>query len=104
VTCDRHRLNAVAVPNASIWVLSCGFVEVEVLADRFARQDAGVAVSMVYLVVRRVPELVAWLARDDVGKDIEILVSRHEPAVLRRQSRGLGCNRPIVRLQRVTAA
>jgi hypothetical protein len=50
---------------------------------------------MVYLVLRRVPELVALLALDDVGKDIEILVSRHEPAVLRRQSRGLGCNRPI---------
>jgi putative transposase len=73
------------VPNTSIGALSCGFVEVEVRADRFAGQDAGVAVSLVYLALRRALELVALLARGDVSKDIEILVLRHELAVLRRQ-------------------
>jgi putative transposase len=77
--------STVWVPNTSIGALSCGFVEVEVRADRFAGQDAGVAVSLVYLALRRALELVALLARGDVSKDIEILVLRHEVAVLRRQ-------------------
>jgi len=45
----------------------------------------GVVVSLVYLAVGRVLELFVLLARRDVGKDIEILVLRHELAVLRRQ-------------------
>jgi len=45
----------------------------------------GVVVSLVYLAVRRVLELLVLLARSDAGKDIEILVLRHELAVLRRQ-------------------
>jgi putative transposase len=49
------------------------------------RQDPGVVLSLVYLGVRRVLELVVLLARGDVSKDVEIVVLRHEVAVLRRQ-------------------
>jgi len=45
-----------------------------------------VAVGLVYLVLRRVLDLLVLIARgSDVSKDVEILVLRHEVAVLRRQ-------------------
>ena len=44
------------------------------------------AVWLVYVVVRRVLDLLVLMARGaDVSKDVEILVLRHELAVLRRQ-------------------
>jgi putative transposase len=46
----------------------------------------GVAVRLVYLVLRRVIDLLVLIARgSDVSKDVEILVLRHEVAVLRRR-------------------
>ena len=38
-----------------------------------------------YLLVRRLIELLVLLARSDASKDVEILVLRHEVSVLRRQ-------------------
>ena len=43
------------------------------------------ALSLLYLMLRRVLELLAVMARGDFSKDVEILVLRHEIAVLRRQ-------------------
>lgn len=43
--------------------------------------------TLVYLVVRRLLELAVLLARCDRSKDLEILVLRHEPSVLRRRVR-----------------
>ena len=40
---------------------------------------------LVYLAVSRVLAWLALLARSDASKDLEILVLRHELAVLRRQ-------------------
>jgi hypothetical protein len=49
---------------------------------------AGMAMSLVYLVLRRTLDLLTLLTRSDIGKDVEILVLRHELVVLRRQVNG----------------
>jgi putative transposase len=41
--------------------------------------------SLLYLLMTRLPGWVALLARSNTSKDVEILVLRHEVAVLRRQ-------------------
>jgi putative transposase len=41
--------------------------------------------SLVYLLVRQVLHMLTQLARDDGAKDVELLVLRHQVAVLRRQ-------------------
>ena len=45
---------------------------------------AGVALGLAYLMLIRVLSWLALLARSDTAKDVEILVLRHEVAVLRR--------------------
>jgi hypothetical protein len=41
--------------------------------------------SLVYLLLRQVLQMLTQLARDDGAKDVELLVLRHQVAVLRRQ-------------------
>ena len=43
-------------------------------------------VSLVYLVVCRLLELLVLLPRGDAAKDLEIVVLRHELSILRRQA------------------
>jgi putative transposase len=43
--------------------------------------------SLVYLLLRQVLQMLTQLARDDEAKDVEILVLRHQVAVLHRQVR-----------------
>lgn len=45
----------------------------------------GMSASLVYLLLRQVLQMLAHLARDGGAKDVEILVLRHQVAVLRRQ-------------------
>jgi putative transposase len=42
-------------------------------------------VSLVYLLLRQVLRMLTQLASDDGAKDVELLVLRHQVAVLRRQ-------------------
>jgi putative transposase len=46
-----------------------------------------VLLSLGYLVVRRLFELMVLLSRSPRSKELEILVLRHELSILRRQSR-----------------
>src|SRR5216110_3366298 len=41
--------------------------------------------SLVYLLLRQILQMLTQLARDGGAKDVELLVLRHEVAVLRRQ-------------------
>ena len=41
--------------------------------------------SLVYLLARRLVELVVLRGRSDASKDVELLVLRHQVSVLRRQ-------------------
>ena len=43
------------------------------------------ALSLLYMMLRHMLELLAVMARSDIDKNVEILVLRHEIAVLRRQ-------------------
>jgi putative transposase len=43
------------------------------------------SVALVYLLLRQVLQMLTQLARDDGAKDVELLVLRHQVAVLRRQ-------------------
>src|SRR3954471_10585731 len=43
--------------------------------------------SLVYLLLRQVLQMLTELARDDGAKDVELLILRHQAAVLRRQVR-----------------
>jgi hypothetical protein len=49
------------------------------------QQDRGMALQLLYLTVLRVFGWIALLARSQASKDVEILVLRHQLAVLRRQ-------------------
>jgi hypothetical protein len=44
-----------------------------------------VSASLVYLLLRQVLQMLTQLARDGGSKDVELLVLRHQVAVLRRQ-------------------
>ncbi len=43
------------------------------------------SLSLVYLLLRQILQMLTQLARDGGAKDVELLVSRHQVAVLRRQ-------------------
>jgi putative transposase len=54
-----------------------------------------VSLRLLYLMFRRLAEWLTLLAATSAAKDVEILVLRHENAVLRRANRGHGWIGPI---------
>jgi putative transposase len=55
--------------------------------------------SLVYLLLRQVLQMLTELARADGAKDVELLILRHQVAVLRRQVHRpklepCGCRKP----------
>jgi hypothetical protein len=50
--------------------------------------------SLVYLLLRQVLQLLTQLARDDGAKDVEVLVLRHQVAVLRARYPARGSSPP----------
>jgi putative transposase len=55
--------------------------------------------SLVYLLLRQILQMLTQLARDGGAKDVELLVLRHQVAVLRRQVhrpelQPCGCRKP----------
>ena len=46
---------------------------------------AVMSASLVYLLLRQVLQMLTQLARDDGAKDVELLVLRHQVAMLRRE-------------------
>ena len=60
----------------------CGFVRAA-SGDRL--DDQAMSASLVYLLLRQVLRMLTQLARDGGAKDVELLVLRHEVAVLRRR-------------------
>ena len=53
------------------------------------------AFGLVYMMLVRVLSWLALLARSDAAKDVEILVLRHEVAVLRRRNPRPACQGPV---------
>jgi hypothetical protein len=49
------------------------------------RRSSVMSASLVYLLLRQVLQMLTQLARDGGAKDVELLVLRHQVAVLRRQ-------------------
>ncbi|MCE6996221.1 hypothetical protein LZG04_15655 [Saccharothrix sp. S26] len=54
-------------------------------------------VSLLYKVTRKLLSVPAVLLRGQAAKDAELLVLRHENAVLRRQLAGVGCQNSALR-------
>jgi hypothetical protein len=68
------------VPESRSWVLSCEFA-----TGVARRDDRHMALRLLYLLFCQVLRWLALLARSSAAKDAELLVLRHEVAVLRRQ-------------------
>ncbi len=68
------------MPESRSWVLSCEFA-----TGVAGRGDCHMTLRLLHLLFCQVTQHLALLARSTTAKDAELLVLRHEMAVLRRQ-------------------
>src|SRR6266511_955078 len=84
MTCASGRVfgpgPTLSVPETRSWVLSC-----KSAAESPGRDDRRMTLRLLYLLFCQVLRGLALLARSAATKDAELLVLRHEVAVLRRQ-------------------
>ena len=82
-------------PRTLTWLVACAFAASRATSQSppSLTQSCSPAVTfrLAYLMLARVLSWLALLARSDAAKDVEILVLRHEVAVLRRHH---PCPRP----------
>jgi hypothetical protein len=71
------------VPNTRVSAVSCWFSGSE--SRRVDRRWSGMALTLVYLIFRQLLARLALMIRSDTAKTAEILLLRHENAMLRRQ-------------------
>ena len=69
-----------AVSESASWVLSC-----ELVGEAIGHDDRPMTLRLLYLLLCQVLRWLALLARSSAAKDVELLMLRHEVAVLRRQ-------------------
>jgi len=79
---------AISRRNDGIVERTCGVPELGTgsLTSGDGRTDPGVSLRLLYLVFRQVLGLVLLMGRTSSTKDVELLVLRHEVAVLRREN------------------
>ena len=68
------------MPESRSWVLSCDFV-----GEAMGHDDRRMTLRLLYLLFCQVMRWLALLARSSAAKDAELLMLRHEVAVLRRR-------------------
>jgi hypothetical protein len=73
-------VSGVWVPESRSRVLSCGFV-----GEAIRHDDRRMTLRLLYLLFCQVLRWLVLLARSSAAKDVELLMLRHEVAVLRRQ-------------------
>src|SRR5215217_5866624 len=79
--CDGTAGNLnLSVPESRSWVLSCEFV-----GQPIGPHDRRMTLRLLYLLFCQALRWLALLARSSASKDAELLILRHEVAVLRRQ-------------------
>jgi hypothetical protein len=66
----------------TVGVVTCAVL---LRSGRWGWESRGVLLTLVYMITRFVLAVVTMLVRREVSKDVELLVLRHENAVLRRQ-------------------
>lgn len=80
---DHGSVSPVGFKNSFGWNATA--VEAAVTSESPVRWRPPLLLSAVYLAACRVLGLVVFLGRGDREKELEILVLRHEPSILRRQ-------------------
>lgn len=79
---ENHKVADLCGSNIRFGRLKCGSVRARTRGSRHVRRPER---SLLYLLLRLILQMLSPIASDGGAKDVEILVLRHQVAVLRRQ-------------------